>query len=233
MLIEGRDDVHVVLAPMTDDLINTVFGSEVGDSIVDLLSERFLVDLGSSGATTETRIDQAVTTLQQLVLGLRNGRFRAPAPETWTIAESLPDFDAEWQWMGTYGTWQAATMVFLYPENHLLPDLYPVRAANLTRGSDALVDLINAVRGVPKLSASDAQALFAAAADLNKPLLDEEKSYFAPMLLGLELQKAGLYRSALDWYGKIYDLTSRTAQVDILKTESIKPPRRQSTFTGR
>jgi hypothetical protein len=215
------------LPVLRDDIITSVFGSEVGDSVADLLSERFLVDLNSNGVTTLTRIDQAITTLQQLVQGLRSKRFAAPAPENWTIAESLPDFDTEWQWIGTYATWQAATMVFLYPENHLLPDLYPVRDAggNLTRGSAAFAGLIDAVRGVPKLSASDAQAFFASATDPTKPhLSDDERIYFAPMLLGLELQKAGLYRSALDWYGKIYDLVSRTAQVDLLKTEKNQAP---------
>jgi hypothetical protein len=36
---------------------------------------------------------------------------------------AAPQFDEEWQWLGSYSTFRAATFVFLYPENILQPSL--------------------------------------------------------------------------------------------------------------
>ncbi len=45
----------------------------------------------------------------------------------WHVSElTLLDpnqFDADWQWLGSYATWRAAMFVFLYPENMLHPSL--------------------------------------------------------------------------------------------------------------
>jgi Repeat of unknown function (DUF346) len=59
--------------------------------------------------------------------------FRAPAP-TWTgwsvsgpppLTLNAPSFETDWKWLGTYAKWRASMLVFLYPENLLLPTLRP------------------------------------------------------------------------------------------------------------
>ena len=68
------------------------------------------------------------------IFALRSGgvwrrHFAAGAWSAWeaVIADHLeldaPDFDAEWEWIGSYSTDRAATFVRLYPENLLLPSL--------------------------------------------------------------------------------------------------------------
>lgn len=60
--------------------------------------------------------------------------FRRLDGGVWSAWERLPDdgmeldaiqFDAEWEWVGSYPTLRSATFVRLYPENLLLPSLAP------------------------------------------------------------------------------------------------------------
>ena len=48
----------------------------------------------------------------------------------WELVDALAlslkadEFDEEWKWIGSYATWRAAMLVFLYPENLLHPSLH-------------------------------------------------------------------------------------------------------------
>ena len=61
---------------------------------------------------------QAIQTIQGLLFGTRNGLLN---DKNWTLAD--PNFDELWRWMGSYDTWRAAVLAFLYPENLLRPSL--------------------------------------------------------------------------------------------------------------
>src|SRR5207249_7405370 len=67
-------------------------------------------------------------TLQSLVNGIRSGLFELDHPaHNWHLNKKWNDnptddldlayFDEEWSWFSSYGTWRAALMVYLYPEN--------------------------------------------------------------------------------------------------------------------
>jgi hypothetical protein len=80
-------------------------------------------DLEADACMTTTRAANAMESLQSFVDAFRTGRedpgyylsFRGGTPEG--------NFDARWRWLSSYGTWQAAQTVFLYPENFLMPDV--------------------------------------------------------------------------------------------------------------
>jgi len=86
----------------------------------ELLTGRFLIDAKTGGCQQTTRIAQAIETLQTLLFSLRTGQLADTRPEL-TLRDD--DFDEKWQWLGSYAYWRAATFVFLYPENVLLPHL--------------------------------------------------------------------------------------------------------------
>src|SRR5215472_2135349 len=60
-----------------------------------------------------------------------------------------PDFDEEWQWIGSYATWRAAMLVFLYPENLLLPSLR-------RQQTPAFQKLVNNIRSLAMLTPDQA-----------------------------------------------------------------------------
>jgi hypothetical protein len=72
-------------------------------------------------------------------------RFEAGVWSEWAMLPSdhldldAPDFDSEWEWIGSYSTWRSAMFVFLYPENLLLPSL-------ITRRTPAFNALIEQTR---------------------------------------------------------------------------------------
>jgi hypothetical protein len=178
----------------------------------DELTERLLVDMGASGATTLTLIDQATLTLQNLVNGIRTKRFESGHPAfgwrlktDWTPDPPMDDsswtnFDEEWTWLGSYGTWRSAMMVYLHPENALYPDLRPNRSGAYSTFLDELRTLALTSEAVAKLSKK-----YSAASPPAAKLVGDELSFFMPVSIALALEKAGLFTLALDWYRKVFD----------------------------
>lgn len=62
-----------------------------------------------------------------------------------------PQFEAEWEWIGSYATWRAAMFVRLYPHNLLLPAL-------ASRQTPAFRTLLAATRPTRRISRDDACA---------------------------------------------------------------------------
>jgi len=85
-----------------------------------ILSESLLIDCENDGCLLTTRISQAIETIQLLLWSVRTAQLRDTHPDLGLDAD---DFDEEWKWIGAYETWRAAMLVFLYPENVLLPSL--------------------------------------------------------------------------------------------------------------
>jgi Tc toxin complex TcA C-terminal TcB-binding domain/Bacterial Ig domain len=112
--------------------------------IADRLTQELAIDCKDSGHLRTTRAQQALATLQEVLLSLRTGRFKNTPPvlgttnpaSNWVLAldpakpYSEADFDQEWRWMGGYATWHAAMRVFAYPESYLLPELRLTSSTN-------------------------------------------------------------------------------------------------------
>ncbi len=66
-----------------------------------------------------------------------------------TLDLDAPDFDEEWEWLGSYATWRSATFVYLYPDNLLQPSL-------ITHQTPAFEHLVEITRTTRRISAEDA-----------------------------------------------------------------------------
>ena len=201
---------------------------------MDDLTERWLVDLAATGATQLTTIDQATLTLQTMINGIRNKRFRVDHPaHGWIIKPAYEStFDAEWQWLGSYDSWRAAVMNYLYPENALFPELRRNASAQFL----AFLAGLRNIRPVTadKLPAPPATLPAGELKTAYDGLQGDEKGYFAPIAMGLALQRARLYTAALDWYRQVYDVSQPAGArklADLLKREddSLRPAPNFST----
>jgi hypothetical protein len=82
-------------------------------------------------------------------------RFEAGAWSDWEVLPSdhleleAPDFDSEWEWIGSYSTWRAAMFVRLYPDNLLHPSL-------ITHQTPAFRALVEQTRPTRRLTPKEA-----------------------------------------------------------------------------
>ncbi len=112
---------EATLTALRDALIlaSNAKGNNLNDK-AEWITQNLFIDAKMGACHRTTRIAQAIETIQGLLWGVRTGA----TPETFTEIELDADyFTEEWQWLGTYETWRAALLVFLYPENVLFPSL--------------------------------------------------------------------------------------------------------------
>lgn len=101
------------------------------------------------------------------VYGMRDDRgkrglwHRRHSAGQWSSWEPMPiedlqidtmDFDAEWEWLGSYATFRSAALVRLYPDFLLLPSLAP-------RQTPAFRSLVSQTRPTARISVTRAQQL--------------------------------------------------------------------------
>lgn len=125
--LPGLRDVLVALAPQPATLTRA-----------DRLTRQLQIDAAAGACDVTTRIAQAIATTQGILFGARSGLL-----DDGTIQLDAPDFDEEWQWIGSYSTWRAAMQLFLYPELALQPALRRRRSPAF----DQLVKELQAVDG--------------------------------------------------------------------------------------
>lgn len=160
-----------VLPTLRQACIAAIAGDRDQAAIAERLTQELGIDCRDGGQQQTTRAQQALETLQEALLSLRTGRFKAlppvlgdtnPAAE-WVLAldpakpYTEADFDEEWRWMGGYATWNAAIRVFAYPESYLLPELRPASSQTA-----AFRKLMGELRNQPRLNPVQARGLAAA-----------------------------------------------------------------------
>lgn len=109
------------------------------------LGDRFLIDLENNCCYKTNRVAAAIETLQQLLWKTRSGDIL----QHYANMVFHGDFDAAWEWMGSYANWRAAMFVFLYPENVLHPSLRKFT-------TQAFADVVEATRNNRRFSPADA-----------------------------------------------------------------------------
>jgi hypothetical protein len=139
-----RDGLLLAESPM--GLSDTPAGRRLGD--------RLGIATEHSGCHTTTRITQAIETFQNVLWSVRMGTLADVYPN---LRLEAPDFDQEWTWIGSYATWRAAMLVFLYPENILLPSLRHAQSPGFRK----LVDDLRAVRTLTPARAREAAERYA------------------------------------------------------------------------
>jgi hypothetical protein len=154
--------VEVVSLPILRAACIAAIAGERDDAeIADRLTRELGIDCKDNGEQRTTRAQQALESLQDVLLSLRTGRFKDVPPvlgagnpaAAWVLAlepgkYTEADFDEEWSWMGGYATWNAAIRVFAYPESYLLPELRP-SVTQTTTYHDLLIELRNQTRLTP------------------------------------------------------------------------------------
>src|SRR5262245_24594510 len=164
---------QAALPMLRDACIAAVAGARDVSVIADRLTQELGIDCKDSGHLRTTRAQQALETLQAVLLSLRTGRFKNAPPvlgttnpaANWVLAlnpstYTAAEFDEEWRWIGGYTTWNAAMRVFAYPESYLLPELRP--ASSPTQGlvpTAAYQELMKGLRDETRLSAEKARHL--------------------------------------------------------------------------
>lgn len=134
-----RDTLVAFYGPTTDTGLTSVNQAE-------WLTDRLLLDFVDGPASKTTRVAHAISTLQQIFFGLRSGQlFRLKTATGASLYPKLTleaeNFDKEWRWMGSYGSWRSALFIFLYPENLLHPTLRPA-----SEKSDAFKALVTSLQ---------------------------------------------------------------------------------------
>jgi hypothetical protein len=156
------------LPTLRDACITAIAGVRSVAEIADRLTVELAIDCKDSGNLRTTRTQQALATLQEVLLSLRTGRFRNMPPvlgatnpaSNWALAIGEAIFDEEWRWMSGYGAWHAVMRVFAYPENYLLPELRPTSASTPTINRTAAFGrLLTDLRDRPRLTAEQARGV--------------------------------------------------------------------------
>ncbi len=156
-LMNGIEDISAAaeqasLPVLRNALLSDIAISEVSapEVIGSQVSNVYQVDVQVNGALRTTRLEQATTSLQALLLQIRAGDY-APSPTAarWTLNVSADLFDQSWNSIGTINSWRAATMAFLFPEAALDPALLASAPRNSTflMPSDPYMRLCNDIVG--------------------------------------------------------------------------------------
>lgn len=85
------------------------------------LDGRLLMDMFMDGCQMTTRVSQAIETLQRLVRGVYTQEHIQQLQHL--TLDAVEDYETEWPVIGSYATWRAYMLAYLYPENllHLSP----------------------------------------------------------------------------------------------------------------
>ena len=97
-----------------------------GDTLAEKaewLDRRLLLDMQLSGCQMTTRVSQAIETLQRFIRGVYD-RSHLEIMHNVTL-DAIEDYELEWPVIGSYATWRAFMLAYLYPENllHVTPAL--------------------------------------------------------------------------------------------------------------
>lgn len=187
-------DAQRAALPILRDKLLSLFNPPVTDP--DTLTERWLVDVESTGVSLISPVKQAVSSLQTLINGVRSRWFTSGHPaQNWKTKDSLaPQFDDEWKWLESEERWRSAVNNFLYPENVLFPELR-------TTNSASFETFLASLRSQQPLTQAAVNAISTTG------LAFDEKEYFAPLAIALAFQRAGLHFLALDVYRTVYDVS--------------------------
>lgn len=132
---------------MRDALIMALQNNcESKDETAERLAKMLFVETKDNCCVKHTRISFAIETLQGFIFALQSGVY-----DTYIDGFSLnaPDFDIEWEWLGSYATWRSAVFVFIYPENLLYPTLKRLQ-------SPAFITLSETIQNASRFSPEDA-----------------------------------------------------------------------------
>lgn len=191
------------------------------------LQQLLLTDLTAAGAVDLSVVEQATSSLQVLINGIRRGWFGDGHPaQDWKPLDTAA-FDAQWNGIDSYGRWRTSVLNYLYAENTLYPEL---RQANSQEFRNCLKQL-RAIQPLTVAALEDATQPYAQAVSALIPrrrrLRNVEYDFFVPVAEGLALQRAGQMEAALRRYAKVLDVALPPGQrrkVNPVASEPVAQP---------
>ena len=115
--VDGTEEAY--LTKLLNELLqNAALPDLLSPEKLKFFTDHYQIDFEAGACHVTTRVAQAIETIQGVLFGIRAGLL-----DDNELTLDAPDFDEEWKWLGSYATWRAAMLVFLYPENVLRPTL--------------------------------------------------------------------------------------------------------------
>jgi len=201
---------EATLSKLRDALL---MATDVGDQGLEAkahwFTAQYFLDAKMGACHKTTRVAQALETVQGLVFAVRNGELLGQS-SLQIDPQYQPTFDEEWRWMGSYSTWRAEMLVFLYPENVLTPSL-----RQPSRQTPAFVALIDQIRANPGLNPEQACQMVAQYSDYFRDVcnLSVEASCLASTppapsdcfhKAAVTFERTLFYMFARSWRGQVY-----------------------------
>lgn len=118
-VIEGTEDI--TLPVMRDALIQALRNNcESLDDAAERIAKTLFIETKDNCCVKHSRVSHAIETIQGVIFALESGVYDNYLNGFFFTA---PNFDKEWQWLGSYATWRSAVFTYIYPENLLYPTL--------------------------------------------------------------------------------------------------------------
>lgn len=143
--IEETEDI--TLSVMRDGLIQALRNNcESFDTTAERIAKTLFIETKDNCCVKHSRISHAIETLQGLIFSLENGTYDNYLSE---FSLTAPNFNREWEWLGSYGTWRSAVFTYIYPENLLYPTLK-------RRQSPAFIELAETIQNANRFTSVNA-----------------------------------------------------------------------------
>ncbi len=144
-VIEATEDI--TLPVMRDALIQALRNNcESFDDTAERIAKTLFIETKDNCCVKHSRVSHAIETVQGLIFALEAGIFDNYLNGFYFTA---PNFDKEWQWLGSYATWRSAVFTYIYPENLLYPTLK-------RRQSPAFIELADTIQNANRFTPIDA-----------------------------------------------------------------------------
>ncbi|WP_343634744.1 neuraminidase-like domain-containing protein [Fluviicola sp.] len=144
-VIEETEDI--TLPVMRDALIQALRNNcESFDQAAERIAKTLFIETKDNCCVKHSRVSHAIETLQGLIFALEAGIYDDYLNG---FSFSAPNFDKEWQWLGSYATWRSAVFTYIYPENLLYPTLK-------RRQSPAFIELAETIQNANRFTPIDA-----------------------------------------------------------------------------
>lgn len=142
-VIEETEDI--TMSVMRDALIQSLREEcESLESAAERLGRTLFIETRDNCCVKHSRVSQAIETLQGLLFSLNNGVYDESIDDH-GITLIAPNFNKEWEWLGSYATWRSAVFTYIYPENLLYPTLK-------RRQSPAFIELAETIRNANRFT---------------------------------------------------------------------------------
>lgn len=144
-VIEETEDI--TLPVMRDALIQALRNNcESLDDAAERIAKTLFIETKDNCCVKHSRVSHAIETIQGLIFSLESGIYDNYLNRFFFTA---PNFDKEWQWLGSYATWRSAVFTYIYPENLLYPTLK-------RKQSPAFIELADTIQNANRFTPIDA-----------------------------------------------------------------------------